>query len=145
MHYGKQPLKTYLNFAASHPPNYGVVAVDQEGGIVARLGDLIPATPAFMSAGAAIAVPTMYEKEVARGEEARIIQSPIGGIQNSKWYDYRINVNESRKELASDLRRALERHPCHGCKDREHHARWAERWWKLRREVDQVWRRLTAS
>lgn len=32
-----------------------VVAVDQEGGIVARLGDLIPATPAFMSAGAAIA------------------------------------------------------------------------------------------
>lgn len=30
MHYGKQPLKTYLNFAASHPLNYGVVAVDQE-------------------------------------------------------------------------------------------------------------------
>ena len=29
MHYGKQPLKTYLNFA-SHPLNYGVVAVDQE-------------------------------------------------------------------------------------------------------------------
>ncbi|QDK32333.1 hypothetical protein [Sphingomonas sp. IC081] len=61
---------------------------------------------ALVPAGAAIAIPTMYEKEVARGEEARIIQSPIGGIQNSKWYDYRINVNESRKELASDLRRA---------------------------------------
>ena len=30
MRYGKKPLKTYLNFAASHPPNYGVVAVDQE-------------------------------------------------------------------------------------------------------------------
>ena len=30
MHYGKQPLKTYLNFAESHPLNYGVVAVDQE-------------------------------------------------------------------------------------------------------------------
>lgn len=30
MHYGKQPIKAYLNFAASHPPNYGVVAVDQE-------------------------------------------------------------------------------------------------------------------
>ncbi len=30
MHYGKQPLKTYLNFAESHQPNYGVVAVDQE-------------------------------------------------------------------------------------------------------------------
>lgn len=27
-------------------------------------------------------------------------------------------------------------HPCHGCSDREDHARWAERWWKLRRETD---------
>ncbi|WP_395333649.1 hypothetical protein WBP06_08160 [Novosphingobium sp. BL-8H] len=63
---------------------------------------------ALVPAGAAIAVPTMYEKEVARGEEARIIQSPIGGVQNSKWYDYRINVNETRKELASDLRHATD-------------------------------------
>ncbi len=31
-----------------------VISVDQEGGIVARLGDVVPATPSFMSAGAAI-------------------------------------------------------------------------------------------
>jgi ATP-dependent RNA helicase HelY len=29
-------------------------------------------------------------------------------------------------------------HPCHGCPDRESHARWAERWWRLRRETDRV-------
>ncbi|TCM21883.1 hypothetical protein EDF56_101559 [Novosphingobium sp. PhB165] len=63
---------------------------------------------AAVPAGAALAVPTMYEHEVARGEEARIIESPIGGILNSKWYDYRINVTETRKELASDLRHATD-------------------------------------
>ncbi|WP_395394636.1 hypothetical protein WBP07_05050 [Novosphingobium sp. BL-8A] len=64
---------------------------------------------AIVPATAAMAVqPMMYEQKVAQGEEARIIQSPIGGIQNSKWYDYRINVNETRKELASDLRHATD-------------------------------------
>ena len=52
----------------------------------------------------ALAVPMLYEEQVARQEEGRIIRSPIGGIQNSRWFDYRTNVNETRKELASDLR-----------------------------------------
>lgn len=36
------------------------------------------------------------------------------------------------------LRNALKRHPCHGCGEREDHARWAERWWKLRQETDRL-------
>ena len=32
------------------------------------------------------------------------------------------------------LRRRMRSHPCHGCSDREEHARWAERWLRLRRE-----------
>lgn len=56
---------------------------------------------------AAIAVvPQMYEQSVARAEEERIIRSPIGGIQGKHWYNYRANVNETQKELSSDLRRA---------------------------------------
>lgn len=54
----------------------------------------------------AFALPVMYEEAVAHREEARILRSPIGGIQNSRWFDYRTNVNETRKELASDLRHA---------------------------------------
>ncbi|MEV4901406.1 DEAD/DEAH box helicase [Citricoccus sp. NPDC055426] len=46
--------------------------------------------------------------------------------------------DDGSAERAADLRRQLERHPCHGCKDREDHARWAERWWKLRQEVDHL-------
>jgi len=55
---------------------------------------------------AAMALPQMYEEQVAHQEEARIIRAPIAGIQNSRWFDYRTNINETRKELASDLRRA---------------------------------------
>ncbi len=40
------------------------------------------------------------------------------------------------------LRRVLRAHPCHGCSDREAHARWAERWWKLRRETDALVRQI---
>ncbi|MDC5697438.1 DEAD/DEAH box helicase [Intrasporangium calvum] len=35
-----------------------------------------------------------------------------------------------------ELRRRLRKHPCHQCSEREDHARWAERWWRLRRETD---------
>ena len=38
-------------------------------------------------------------------------------------------------EQVSELRRQLKAHPCHQCPDREDHARWAERWWRLKRET----------
>jgi ATP-dependent RNA helicase HelY len=36
------------------------------------------------------------------------------------------------------LRAAMRRHPCHGCPDREEHARWAERRWRLERDTDAI-------
>jgi ATP-dependent RNA helicase HelY len=42
------------------------------------------------------------------------------------------------EERVSALRRQMRAHPCHGCPERESHARWAERWWRLRRETDGV-------
>ena len=44
-------------------------------------------------------------------------------------------------ELAR-LRSALRGHPCHGCPDREDHARWAERWTKLDGEHRALLRRI---
>ena len=44
-------------------------------------------------------------------------------------------------ELAT-LRRALRAHPCHGCDDREDHARWAERSFKLARDAETLRRRV---
>ena len=44
------------------------------------------------------------------------------------------------EQRVTELRRRMRAHPCHGCPDRESHARWAERWWRLRRETDGVGR-----
>jgi ATP-dependent RNA helicase HelY len=40
------------------------------------------------------------------------------------------------------LRKALRNHPCHGCEDREHHARWAERHQRLERENEGLDKRV---
>ncbi len=40
------------------------------------------------------------------------------------------------------LRTAIRRHPCHGCADREEHARWAERLDRLERDTQQLERRV---
>ena len=47
-------------------------------------------------------------------------------------------------ELAT-LRRALRAHPCHGCDDREAHARWAERHARLERETEQLRQKVRAT
>ncbi|QCW50728.1 DEAD/DEAH box helicase [Nocardioides dongxiaopingii] len=41
-----------------------------------------------------------------------------------------------------DLRARLKAHPCHGCAEREDHARWAERWFKLDRDSATLRRRI---
>ncbi|WP_167050938.1 DEAD/DEAH box helicase [Salinibacterium sp. ZJ77] len=45
---------------------------------------------------------------------------------------------ERRQRRIVDLRRRMKQHPCHACNDREAHARWAERWWRLKRDTDRI-------
>ncbi|MFD3550420.1 DEAD/DEAH box helicase [Streptomyces sp. NPDC058655] len=45
------------------------------------------------------------------------------------------------REIAR-LRAALRAHPCHGCDEREDHARWAERYHRLKRDTQQLERRI---
>jgi ATP-dependent RNA helicase HelY len=40
------------------------------------------------------------------------------------------------------LRQQLREHPCHDCPDREDHARWSERWYKLDRDAHTLARRV---
>ncbi|GAA3378053.1 DEAD/DEAH box helicase [Streptomyces sannanensis] len=54
---------------------------------------------------------------------------------------------KQRSEAADDreisrLRAELRAHPCHGCDEREDHARWAERYHRLRRDTRQLERRI---
>ncbi|MFT4213832.1 MAG: DEAD/DEAH box helicase [Microbacterium sp.] len=47
-------------------------------------------------------------------------------------------LHRQRQDQITALRRALGRHSCQSCPDREQHARWAERYWKLRRHTDKL-------
>ncbi|WP_440711321.1 DEAD/DEAH box helicase [Herbiconiux sp. YIM B11900] len=45
---------------------------------------------------------------------------------------------EKRQRHIASLRKQLRAHPVHGCKDREAHARWAERYFTLKKETDRL-------
>ncbi|MBF4614903.1 DEAD/DEAH box helicase [Curtobacterium sp. VKM Ac-1376] len=47
-------------------------------------------------------------------------------------------ARQERQAAITAVRRQLQRHPCHACPDREAHARWSERWWKLKRANDKL-------
>ncbi len=54
----------------------------------------------------------------------------------------RPDATAAESDLVDHLRRQLRDHPCHACPKREDHARWAERWWRLKRETTGLQRRV---
>ncbi len=54
----------------------------------------------------------------------------------------RAAAQPNQEKRIAELRRELRTHPCHGCSEREDHARWSERWWKLRQETDGLARQI---
>jgi ATP-dependent RNA helicase HelY len=71
------------------------------------------------------------EKQLAqagRGGRAKDIRQTKGRATLER------NINELKRELRS--------HRCHQCPDREAHARWAERWHKLDREISAVLKQI---
>jgi ATP-dependent RNA helicase HelY len=45
---------------------------------------------------------------------------------------------ERRERQITSLRKRLRRHPVHGCSDRDQHARWAERYFRLKKDHDRM-------
>ncbi|MDP9867526.1 MULTISPECIES: DEAD/DEAH box helicase [Streptosporangium] len=54
----------------------------------------------------------------------------------------RARDHAAEDDEVNSLRRAIRQHPCHGCDEREDHARWAERYYKLLRETEGLRRRV---
>lgn len=48
----------------------------------------------------------------------------------------KVRRSADREALITSLRHQLKAHPCHGCSDREAHARWGERYSRLRRHIE---------
>ncbi len=53
-------------------------------------------------------------------------------------------IRQQRQNEIQSVRRRLQRHPCQSCPDREDHARWAERYGKLRRKADKTRQQIEA-
>ncbi|RKT86798.1 ATP-dependent RNA helicase HelY [Saccharopolyspora antimicrobica] len=66
------------------------------------------------------------------------------GLESSGGRGRRRSDATDDAELAT-LRRALKAHPCHGCDERESHARWAERYERLRSENENLRRKVAAT
>lgn len=75
--------------------------------------------------------------------EYAAIRRRIGELerQSSKGNPTHAQRERMQRELVA-ARKQLRSHPCHGCAEREQHARWAERWWRLRQERDQLSRQI---
>jgi ATP-dependent RNA helicase HelY len=64
-----------------------------------------------------------------------------GARRPTRAADWEQNAPAAAGEI-TDLRRQLRRHPCHACADRENHARYAERYFRLKRETEAIERRV---
>ena len=75
--------------------------------------------------------------------EYAALRRRIGEIerQSSKGNPTHAQRDRMQRELTS-ARKAMRAHPCHGCAERESHARWAERWWRLKTEHEQLSRQI---
>lgn len=54
----------------------------------------------------------------------------------------RVRAGAGEDELVVELRARMRQHPCHGCAEREQHARWAERYLRARREITDLEQRV---
>ncbi|MFD6420294.1 DEAD/DEAH box helicase [Streptomyces sp. NPDC060194] len=76
----------------------------------------------------------------SRRDLASVLRSRAGHIRPEKHRRGRAAAADDR-EIAR-LRTELRAHPCHGCDEREDHARWAERYHRLHRDTRQLERRI---
>jgi ATP-dependent RNA helicase HelY len=85
-----------------------------------------------------------HRKDLAATMRNRLANRDLGGAKAKRPMraaDWERDAPESATGVA-DLRRQLRHHPCHECPDRENHARYAERYFRLKRETDELERRV---
>jgi ATP-dependent RNA helicase HelY len=75
-----------------------------------------------------------------RRDLASTLRAKTASIDTPRPVKWRETAAED-PELVS-LRRGLRAHPCHGCAEREDHARWAERYFRLERDTAALRRRV---
>jgi hypothetical protein len=86
------------------PRNNGPIVIDEPGRLWRKRAPIIAAVSiaALLAAGFAIKA----NAHPGAQNHVHILQSPLAGVRNNYWYDYRSDVEEAENELRKDLRRA---------------------------------------
>ena len=93
------------------------------------------------------AVPTLGRVKVPRNFSAKdasmrrdLARKAVNVAEDADLHTL-VNATTNNDEV-SELRARLRAHPCHGCQDREAHARWAERYFRAQRQIGDLERRI---
>ncbi len=89
-----------------------------------------------------IRIPKLFNPRSAnsRRDLALKLKEAVGDLRVDRPRKSRSGSGEDARVL--ELRRLIRQHPCHGCEEREQHARWAERYLRLDRETKGLERRV---
>jgi ATP-dependent RNA helicase HelY len=77
-----------------------------------------------------------------RRDLASTLRDKVGGEEDDVKTPRRPGGAAAEDAEITKLREELRRHPCHGCAEREDHARWAERYFRLERDTVNLRRRV---
>jgi ATP-dependent RNA helicase HelY len=80
-------------------------------------------------------------QDLAASLRAALRDRPSSPVRSTAGFSH--TGAERSEQAVEDLERALRKHPCHGCPDREQHARWASRHRSLQKDVDGLRSRIT--
>ena len=134
---GRSLGRAVVVFPAGNPQNPRVGVVTDKAQLRRITVDDV-AGPVEPVAGAALPQVVQVKTPAQRKDVAALMREavrtgrpPAGGRRTA---GFRLREDPAAPRV-EELRRALRRHPCHGCQDREEHARWGDRWWAMRREV----------
>ncbi len=141
MRAGRRDTRAVVLTRATPHTRDAVVAVLTEDARTRRVGvdDLAELPPVIGH----VAIPRAFSarapkdrRDLAATMRARIDPAapPVAGSEDPRG-NGAVSADQMQTRI-DELRRALRAHPCHRCPDREHHARWAERWWRLGRETE---------
>ena len=99
-----------------------------------------PEAPDGVDVVTRVRIPAQFNVREARSRND-LAASLRNALADARSPSFERNAAGSDEELAR-LRAQLRAHPCHGCSEREDHARWAHRWVRARRELDELLDRI---
>jgi len=87
-----------------------------------------------------IRIPKTFSARNAQSR--RDLASALREVAGDRAAGGRRKEGRGEDEVVRQLRAQLRQHPCHGCNDREQHARWAERYHRAQREIRDLEQRV---